>query len=165
MAQREARAGRRPLACVEPSWLLLSSLRPCRIASLCPLRAPFALRYGGLDRPWVPDVVGRAYGNRGNARSRQGRLAEALGDYNTAIALCPWSVDPLLNRGVALEALGRFEGEGRRGVRACCDGVGMRALCVCVCVCVSACVRTRVRRPAAGLEPQWPYLRQLVRGA
>lgn len=50
--------------------------------------------YGGLDRPWVPDVVGRAWGNRGNARSRQGKLQEALSDYNTAIALCPWSVDP-----------------------------------------------------------------------
>ncbi|KAG2422704.1 hypothetical protein HXX76_015868 [Chlamydomonas incerta] len=66
-------------------------------------------RFGGLDRPWVPDVVGRAWGNRGNARSRQGKLAEALSDYNTAIAICPWSVDPVLNRGVALEALGRFE--------------------------------------------------------
>jgi hypothetical protein len=28
-------------------------------------------RYGGLDKPWVPDVVGRAWGNRGNARARQ----------------------------------------------------------------------------------------------
>lgn len=28
-------------------------------------------KYSGLDRPWVPDVVGRAWGNRGNARSRQ----------------------------------------------------------------------------------------------
>ncbi|GFR42967.1 hypothetical protein Agub_g3965 [Astrephomene gubernaculifera] len=64
--------------------------------------------YGGLDRPWVPDLVGRAWGNRGNARSRQGRLSEALQDYNTALQLCPWAVDPLLNRGVVLEALGRF---------------------------------------------------------
>lgn len=66
--------------------------------------------YGGLDRPWVPDVVGRAWGNRGNARARQGKLEAALSDYNTSIALCPWSVDPLLNRGVALEAMGRFAG-------------------------------------------------------
>ncbi|KAG2485094.1 hypothetical protein HYH03_016191 [Edaphochlamys debaryana] len=66
-------------------------------------------KYERMDRPWVPDLVGRAYGNRGNARSRQGRLEEALTDYNTAIALCPWSVDPVLNRGVALEALGRFD--------------------------------------------------------
>ncbi|KAJ9529249.1 hypothetical protein QJQ45_007942 [Haematococcus lacustris] len=64
--------------------------------------------YGGLQRPWVPDVVGRAWGNRGNARSRQGKLAEALVDYNTSIALCPYSPDPVLNRGVVLEALGRF---------------------------------------------------------
>ncbi|GIL66615.1 hypothetical protein Vafri_20103 [Volvox africanus] len=66
-------------------------------------------KYGDIDKTWVPDVVGRAWGNRGNARSRQGRLQEALSDYNTAIATCPWSVDPVLNRGVALEALGRFE--------------------------------------------------------
>ncbi|GBF89044.1 hypothetical protein Rsub_01761 [Raphidocelis subcapitata] len=66
-------------------------------------------RYGSLDRNWVPDVVGRAYGNRGNARARQGRLAEALADYGEAARLCPWSVDPVLNRGVALEAMGRFE--------------------------------------------------------
>lgn len=31
--------------------------------------------YGGLDANWVPDLVGRAYGNRGNARSRQGQCA------------------------------------------------------------------------------------------
>ncbi|KAF8066180.1 ULP1A [Scenedesmus sp. PABB004] len=64
-------------------------------------------RFGSADAPWVPDVVGRAYGNRGNARSRQGKLAAALSDYNAAMELCPWSVDPILNRGVALEALGR----------------------------------------------------------
>jgi hypothetical protein len=28
-------------------------------------------KYGSMDKPWVPDVVGRAWGNRGNARSRQ----------------------------------------------------------------------------------------------
>ncbi|GAX80916.1 hypothetical protein CEUSTIGMA_g8351.t1 [Chlamydomonas eustigma] len=66
-------------------------------------------QYSSVDAPWVPDVVGRAYGNRGNARSRQGRLEEALLDYNKAMEICPWSVDPVLNRGVALEALGRFE--------------------------------------------------------
>ncbi|KAG1676129.1 hypothetical protein FOA52_004969 [Chlamydomonas sp. UWO 241] len=65
--------------------------------------------YGGVDAPWVPDVVGRAWGNRGNARSRQGRLEESLNDYNTAIKICPWSGDPVLNRGVVLEALGRFD--------------------------------------------------------
>ena len=47
---------------------------------------------------WVPDVVGRAYGNRGNARSRQGKLVQSLEDYNTSIRICPWSGDPVLNR-------------------------------------------------------------------
>ena len=42
--------------------------------------------------------VGRAYGNRGNAWSRMGRLGEALSDYNRSIQICPWSVDPVLNR-------------------------------------------------------------------
>ncbi|MEW5317904.1 MAG: hypothetical protein WDW38_009166 [Sanguina aurantia] len=64
--------------------------------------------YGGLDRAWVPDVVGRAWANRGNARSRQGRLTGALSDYNESIRICPWATDPVLNRGVVLEALGRF---------------------------------------------------------
>jgi hypothetical protein len=32
-------------------------------------------KYGSMDKPWVPDVVGRAWGNRGNARSRQVRCA------------------------------------------------------------------------------------------
>jgi tetratricopeptide (TPR) repeat protein len=40
----------------------------------------------------------QAWGNRGNARSRQGKLAEALADYNRSIEICPWSVDPVLNR-------------------------------------------------------------------
>lgn len=62
-----------------------------------------------INAPWGKDVLGRAYGNRGNARSRQGKLEQALSDYARAIQLCPWSVDPVLNRGVALEALGRFE--------------------------------------------------------
>lgn len=64
--------------------------------------------YSNIDAPWGADVVGRAWGNRGNARARQGKLEEALSDYNTSIKLCPWSVDPVLNRGVTLEALGRF---------------------------------------------------------
>ena len=64
--------------------------------------------YADIDAPWAADVVGRAWGNRGNARARQGKLEQALSDYNTSIKLCPWSVDPVLNRGVTLEALGRF---------------------------------------------------------
>lgn len=43
-------------------------------------------------------------GNRGNARSRQGKLQEALGDYNESIRICPWSVDPVLNRSVCPSA-------------------------------------------------------------
>jgi len=52
--------------------------------------------------------VGRALGNRGNARARQGRLEDALRDYNAAIERCPWSADPVLNRGVTLETLDRY---------------------------------------------------------
>jgi hypothetical protein len=55
-------------------------------------------KYGDLNAPWVNDVVGRAYGNRGNARTRQGKFDVALTDFNTAIARCPWSADPVLNR-------------------------------------------------------------------
>lgn len=66
-------------------------------------------RFGGVQADWAPDLLGRAWGNRGNARSRQGRLQEALADYDRSIELCPWSVDPVLNRGVALEALGRWD--------------------------------------------------------
>ena len=58
-------------------------------------------KYGASDAIWKPDVVGRAYGNRGNARSRQGKMEEALADFGEAIDLCPWSVDPLLNRCLA----------------------------------------------------------------
>ena len=64
-------------------------------------------QYSGIDATWAPDIVGRAWGNRGNARSRQGKLDAALQDYNQAIEICPWSVDPLLNRGAVLEQLGR----------------------------------------------------------
>lgn len=55
-------------------------------------------KYERNQSNWVPDVVGRAYGNRGNARSRQGKLVQSLEDYNTAIIICPWSGDPVLNR-------------------------------------------------------------------
>ncbi|CAG9460596.1 unnamed protein product [Pedinophyceae sp. YPF-701] len=71
----------------------------------------------GDDRPWKNDLLGRATGNRGNARSRQGKLKDALVDYAEAIKLCPWSPDPVLNRGVALETLGRFS-EAERDYRA-----------------------------------------------
>lgn len=35
----------------------------------------------------------------------QGKLLEAITDFNTAISMAPYAVDPVLNRGVALEAL------------------------------------------------------------
>jgi hypothetical protein len=57
--------------------------------------------YGADDAPWADDLVGRALGNRGNARARLGRLDAALADYDAAAARCPWAVDPILNRGVA----------------------------------------------------------------
>ncbi|KAK9906822.1 hypothetical protein WJX75_008607 [Coccomyxa subellipsoidea] len=66
-------------------------------------------KYEGVDANWRADIVGRAYGNRGNARTRQGKMDAALADYNKAIAICPWSVDPVLNRGVLFENTGRYE--------------------------------------------------------
>ena len=58
-------------------------------------------KYDGSKAPWRADIVGRAFGNRGNARSRQGKMDIALVDYNRAIQICPWSVDPVLNRSAA----------------------------------------------------------------
>ena len=55
------------------------------------------------------DVVARAWGNRGNARSRQGKLESALQDYGESMRLAPYAVDPYLNRGAVLEAMGRFD--------------------------------------------------------
>jgi len=52
--------------------------------------------FSGVEAVWRDDVVGRAYGNRGNARSRQGKVDEALKDYDESIRICPWSVDPVL---------------------------------------------------------------------
>lgn len=65
--------------------------------------------FSGTEAPWRDDVVGRAYGNRGNALSRQGNVDRALEDYNMAIKTCPWSIDPVLNRGVLLENMLRFD--------------------------------------------------------
>ena len=45
-----------------------------------------------------PVEMCRALGNRGNALTRQGKLQEALRSFNEAIELCPWAVDPVLNR-------------------------------------------------------------------
>ncbi len=60
--------------------------------------APPIRRHGDSHANWAPDVLSRAYGNRGNARSRQGKLADALADYNTAISIAPWATEPVLNR-------------------------------------------------------------------
>ena len=38
-------------------------------------------------------------------------------DYNGAIVYCPWSIDPVLNRGALLENIGRYE-ESIRDYRA-----------------------------------------------
>lgn len=66
-------------------------------------------KYGMLKAEWVSDIISRAYGNRGNARSRQGKLEEALQDYDKSITLAVYAVDPVLNRGVVLESLGRYD--------------------------------------------------------
>mmetsp|Transcript_13022 Transcript_13022/g.27456 ORF Transcript_13022/g.27456 Transcript_13022/m.27456 type:complete len:363 (-) Transcript_13022:1101-2189(-) len=66
-------------------------------------------RYGSSDAAWASDAVGRAYGNRGNTKSRQGRFESAIDDYNRSIALCPYSSDPVLNRGVAYEGLREYK--------------------------------------------------------
>lgn len=57
----------------------------------------------------VPEVLIRSACNRGNSRLRQGKFEEALADYNRAIEISPYEVDPFLNRGIAYEALGRLE--------------------------------------------------------
>ena len=71
----------------------------------------------------APEIVSRAYGNRGNARVRAGRADEALGDLDRAIELAPWAVDPVLNRGVVLENSGRLE-EAARDYRAVIEATG-----------------------------------------
>lgn len=57
----------------------------------------------------VPEIEARAVMNRGNARARQGKFAEAVSDYSRAIDLAPGEPDPYLNRGASYEALGRLE--------------------------------------------------------
>jgi tetratricopeptide (TPR) repeat protein len=49
------------------------------------------------------------WGNRGNSLARQGKLQEALKDYDWAIELVPSAADPHLNRGAVYESLGRLE--------------------------------------------------------
>lgn len=66
-------------------------------------------KYGSSEKDWAADAVGRAYGNRGNSRLRQGRFEPAISDFNKSMELCPYSVDPVLNRGVAFEGLKEYE--------------------------------------------------------
>lgn len=66
-------------------------------------------KYGSCDAPWAPTLIAGVLGNRGNARSRQGKLRQAIEDYDAAVALAPYAVDPILNRGVVLEQLGEFD--------------------------------------------------------
>ncbi|CAE7213722.1 ogt-1 [Symbiodinium natans] len=63
-----------------------------------------------LDRfTGLPDIEVRVRTNRGNSLARQGKLKEALEDYNRAIELVPEAADPHLNRGAIYESLGRLE--------------------------------------------------------
>lgn len=57
---------------------------------------------------WADDTLARVLGNRGNARSRMGRFEDAVVDFDTAIVLAPYAVDPVLNRGVVLEQQGEY---------------------------------------------------------
>ena len=50
-----------------------------------------------------------AVSNRGNARISQNKLADAIADFNKAIELAPTATDPYLNRGTALEGLGKWD--------------------------------------------------------
>lgn len=63
-----------------------------------------------LDRfAGLPDIEVRVRCNRGNSLARQGKLQEALKDYDRAIELVPSAADPHLNRGAVYESLGRLE--------------------------------------------------------
>lgn len=57
----------------------------------------------------IPEIEARGVMNRGNARARQGKFADAVSDYSRAIELAPGEPDPYLNRGATYEALLRFE--------------------------------------------------------
>ena len=67
-----------------------------------------AYQCGPESGGWKVDACARAVGNRGNARSRMGKLDAALDDYAASIELAPDANEPRLNRGAALEAMGRY---------------------------------------------------------
>eukprot|EP00933_Yihiella_yeosuensis_P034560 TRINITY_DN28031_c0_g1_i1.p1 TRINITY_DN28031_c0_g1~~TRINITY_DN28031_c0_g1_i1.p1 ORF type:complete len:366 (-),score=69.53 TRINITY_DN28031_c0_g1_i1:458-1555(-) len=56
-----------------------------------------------------PEIEVGALSNRGNSRARQGKLEEALADYDRAVGLGPDAPDAHLNRGAVYENLGRLE--------------------------------------------------------
>ncbi|KAJ7548366.1 hypothetical protein O6H91_07G009000 [Diphasiastrum complanatum] len=67
-------------------------------------------KYDKLDAVWVSDIISRAYGNRGNARSRQAALQqwdEALADYGRAVQLAPEYAFAAANYALALYQVGR----------------------------------------------------------
>ncbi|MCO5554223.1 hypothetical protein L7F22_007751 [Adiantum nelumboides] len=90
------------------------------------------VKYRSLEAEWVADIVSRAYGNRGNARRKAGRGVRRLRQVNHACSVgkeddlfaiyfystelgcynrtsIMYAVDPVLNRGVVLESLGRYD--------------------------------------------------------
>ena len=79
----------------------------------------------------------RALGNRGNALTRQGKLREALRSFNEAIQLCPWAVDPVLNRCSWCAGRQRLTGPCARNLHVdCCSSPGRLDAC-CVALHVS----------------------------
>jgi hypothetical protein len=86
----------------------------------------------------------------------QGKLGQALADYNASIKLCPWSVDPVINRGVALEALGRCVWVCRQMCAGCAASFWQTLVCSCalqqpgLSVCFGCC-------KAAALWVQWAW--------
>jgi tetratricopeptide (TPR) repeat protein len=50
-----------------------------------------------------------AWSNRGNAKSSQNHLDQAIADYTKAIELAPFAPDPYLNRGATLQALNQAQ--------------------------------------------------------
>jgi len=93
----------------EVSALFASALAAPSLAEEEALWTKLVVLLGRTEASWRDGLLGGVLANRGNARSRAGRLAEALVDYDEAAKLAPWSTDAVLNRGVALEQLGRWD--------------------------------------------------------
>jgi len=73
------------------------------------------MRYERAETIWTR-IIGlnesnaAAWSNRGNCRTSQGRFADAIEDFDKAIALAPTEPDPYLGRGVAREGLREYGG-------------------------------------------------------